>query len=191
MASLLLTPTHVTYDFLTEKYTIDRFDSTDGHFWLERILRGSQTWTFYHDDFVFGSLELTREEDQVELLRKVQDAVNGCGHFPEVRAFVFEALRYMPPGITNRRVVCSAIKNPAGDLVLGARHYDHMMLATIDKLPNGRTFKAVGEGCEGFVDQFGNYLTRQQAWAIAKKADQIKRPTASSCGWRLYSECLY
>ena len=88
----------------------------------------------------------------------------------------------------NQRVVCAANRFPCGTIVLGARHYDMLMHKTIEALGIGR---AIAE--QGFVDQWGDYLTRQQAWRVAQVAGQIRKtlPSNDSKGGTLYSENLY
>lgn len=48
-------------------------------------------------------------------------------------------------------------------------------------------------GDQGFVDRNRNYLTREQAWEVAKAAGQIIRRCGGddSNGGTLYSENLY
>ena len=83
-----------------------------------------------------------------------------------------------------QRVVCAAVRH--GDIVVcSARHADALMHSQL---------KAHGlrlPGCEqGFIDQFCNFLTREQAREIAKANGQIIR----RCGGdetRLFSENLY
>ena len=43
---------------------------------------------------------------------------------------------------------------------------------------------------QGFVDQFGVFLTREEAWDVASKAGQIVRRVGGDGGC-LYSENLY
>lgn len=47
-----------------------------------------------------------------------------------------------------------------------------------------------GAAEQGFVDQFGAFLTREEAWAIASAAAQIIHPLPGREG-TLYSENLY
>lgn len=85
----------------------------------------------------------------------------------------------------NQRIVCAAIRK-SGHIICGARHFDPIMRAAIYLLPDQ---SATGWE-QGFIDQFGEYLTREQALEIAKHDGQIIR----RCGGdekRLYSENLY
>jgi len=84
-----------------------------------------------------------------------------------------------------RRIVCAAIKSIDGHIICGARHYDPLMRAAI-KTSTVDWKKAD----QGFVDQRGEYLTREEAWPIAEAAGQIIRRVGGD-GERLYSENLY
>ncbi len=70
-------------------------------------------------------------------------------------------------------VVCAAMKK--GEIIVaGARHYDMVMRSQIEAMNVG------SHGWEqGFIDQKGKFLTREEAWKIADAAGQIRRPT----GW--------
>lgn len=78
-----------------------------------------------------------------------------------------------------RRVVCAALKDSNGTVICGPRHWD--------KLCRG-TGHAGWE--QGFVDQQGEFLTREEAWVIATAAGQIIRRVGNDNG-RLFSENLY
>jgi len=88
-----------------------------------------------------------------------------------------------------RLVVCAANRRRLDGLVVcGARHFDSIMHAAM---------KAIGEYPEswrdseqGFIDQFGIFLTREEALVVALNKNQIRR----NCGGdssKLYSENLY
>jgi hypothetical protein len=86
-----------------------------------------------------------------------------------------------------QRVVCAAMRNKEGLIVCGARHYDTVMRALIPEL-GGR--KAWIGAEQGFIDQFGVFLTREEAHVIATEQEQIRR----RCGGdkeTLFSENLY
>ena len=87
--------------------------------------------------------------------------------------------------VSRQVIVCAAIKNKSGDIICGARHYDPIMSNQI------RTSTHDWFCCEqGFIDQFGNFLSREEAFYIAKNKNQIIR----KCGGdenKLFSENLY
>lgn len=85
----------------------------------------------------------------------------------------------------NSRIVCAAIRNSNGLIICGPRHFDRIMHAQIKNSEDDW-----GKADQGFVDQFGNYLTREEAWIIAEKNNQIIRRVGGD-GVRLYSENLY
>jgi len=74
----------------------------------------------------------------------------------------------------SRLVVCAAIINNAGVIVCGPNH-GHCLNATvkygIDSLPDSEHWEC------GFVDQENKFMTRAEAWTVADKAGQIRRPT--------------
>ena len=103
------------------------------------------------------------------------------------------------PGKAEPRIVCAAnyyksdIINEEF-LIVGPRHYDLTMREQLkyrydpDAL-NDNDFKII----QGFIDQFGDFHDRQEAWKIAKANGQIYRRV---CGdddgdGTLYSENLY
>lgn len=86
---------------------------------------------------------------------------------------------------SNQRVVCSAIRKN-GKIILGPRHYDKTMHEQINQQID-KDWKCAEQG---FIDQFGTFLTRGEAHKIAFENGQIIR----RCGGddnRLYSENLY
>lgn len=98
---------------------------------------------------------------------------------------VIQALSYNPG---KQRIVCAANKFPDGTLILGARHWDPMMRKTYNAL--GLTRDESGREVQGFIDQYQNFLTREEAWPIALAAGQIVRRCGGDEGC-LYSENLY
>lgn len=99
------------------------------------------------------------------------------------------------------RIVCAAVRC-AGKVICGPRHFDHVMWATIlgmsledfdkfrqDQLPPP-SVSVWGRGEEGFVDQFGTFHSRRDAWDIAEARGQITRDLKCG-GGVLYSEHLY
>ena len=93
--------------------------------------------------------------------------------------------------MNEQRVVCAACRcHETGKLFLGARHYDETMKRQIEDVWGSLNHILYEPLDEGFVDQFGNFLTREEAHVIAVKQNQIIR----RCGGdetRLYSENLY
>jgi hypothetical protein len=86
-------------------------------------------------------------------------------------------------------VVCAACR--CGDVIVaGARHFDRVMLSQIDIYPE--EIRPMGDDWEqGFIDQFGAFLTREEAMEVVKKSGQpfdAERNGPLHC---LFSEGLY
>lgn len=83
-------------------------------------------------------------------------------------------------------VVCAACKQ-GETIICGARHFDRVMHTQIDKM-DVRWASAE----QGFIDQFGLFLTREDAMQIVKDNGQpfnLERNGGSDI--ELYSEGLY
>lgn len=92
------------------------------------------------------------------------------------------------------RIVCAANKYfiTLGDasfeiMLIGARHWDSCMRDQFKRL----AYKVDRETeVQGFIDQFGKFYTRQEAFIIAEENDQIIRRVGGDNG-KLFSENLY
>ncbi len=84
-----------------------------------------------------------------------------------------------------RRVVCAACRDESlGRMVIGARHNDGIMHLYADDFSGWQ---------DGFIDQHGTCMDRQEAWQVASAAGQIIRRCGGddANGGTLYSENLY
>ena len=88
------------------------------------------------------------------------------------------------------RIVCAAIRAEDGMVMTGIRHYSGDMFSQIMARNDGEKFAHRSGDDKGFVDQKGKYYTRQEAWDVAIKANQIIRKIDGQDGF-LYSENLY
>lgn len=79
-----------------------------------------------------------------------------------------------------RRVVCAAIRTWDGSVLVGLRHYSPDMHAQIDARRDGEKFRHRLDENQGFVDQYGVFMTREEAYRVAEAAGQIAYPEA--CG---------
>lgn len=71
---------------------------------------------------------------------------------------------------TEQRVVCAANRNTVtNQIICGARHFDQIMHHQMEA--SGRDDWRYSE--QGFIDQHGKFLTREQAWEVAEKSGQI------------------
>lgn len=88
-----------------------------------------------------------------------------------------------------RRVVCAAVRDSIDGLVIcGPRHFDMTMHRTIDELvPCDRSWP---DADQGFVDQWGVFMSREEAHIVATEAGQILRRVGGDSE-KLYSENLY
>lgn len=100
----------------------------------------------------------------------------------------------------NQRIVCAANLYPDGTIILGARHHDSLMNDCIktyirdEEYWNGPNINfEPGKAIQGFIDQRCNFFTREEAWVIAEKANQIAFRCGGDTinGGRLFSENLY
>jgi hypothetical protein len=96
-------------------------------------------------------------------------------------------------------VVCAAMLMDDGHIVTGVRHFSPDMRATLRRLyPRNwfmRLFGARPLGHlrvkeQGFVDQYGTFLSREIAYSIAKANKQFRRNSGSTME-ELYSEDIY
>jgi len=88
--------------------------------------------------------------------------------------------------IVNRYIVCAANLTADNKIILGVRHHDPIMRAT----RNSQASICKGIEKQGFIDQWGTWVSRDEALFIVKETGQhLKRP------WdeydTLYSENLY
>ena len=87
-----------------------------------------------------------------------------------------------------QRRIAQAAYNYNGYIVTGTRHSCPIMEMQIMMME-----EVLEEWCDGdkmiqgFTDQYGNFLTRKEAYLIAKAAGQIIRE--DTCPGTLYSEC--
>jgi hypothetical protein len=89
--------------------------------------------------------------------------------------------------LSPQRVVCAACRRKdSGLIVVGARHFDVVMRCVIKSL-----HLDYAEWDQGFIDQHCNFLTRKEAFKIAKQQNQILRKTGNQGDQSLTSEDLY
>ena len=91
-----------------------------------------------------------------------------------------------------RRVVCAAnLCISSGAIILGARHWDKCMVNHHNLFEIAEVDTSFDD--QGFIDQHGVFMSRQEAWEVAEKAGQIVRRVGGddADGGTLYSENLY
>lgn len=94
---------------------------------------------------------------------------------------------------SEQRVVCAANRMPDGTMFIGARHWDDHMASQADEyiLARGLEDHRVGIAEQGFIDQWGKFLTRAEAWEVASSRGQVIFTAPGCDGPELYSENLY
>ena len=90
-----------------------------------------------------------------------------------------------------KRIVCAAIRNSKGRIIVGARHYDGIMHTALNYSTDSADWEDRSQITQGFIDQRGNFLTREEAFDIAEENGQIIRLCGSENTRKLYSENLY
>lgn len=118
-----------------------------------------------------------------------QELDRECGHFPS--GWCKNCPKRQPK---NRRVVCAAIRAADGAVLLGIRHYSQDMHRQIEARHDGHKFMHRHDPDQGFVDQHGVYMTREEAFQVAWQAGQVLYPGMCGEGLegpKLYTEGLY
>lgn len=93
---------------------------------------------------------------------------------------------YKDVRLANRIVVCAACR--IGKITLaGARHFDMTMHSQLEAMNIPRD--EIGNTEQGFIDQFGVFMTREEAFILATAKGQLKdSPNVPNV---LFSEDLY
>lgn len=90
------------------------------------------------------------------------------------------------PDPSLRRVVCAANRNrDSGRLICGPRHWDRTMRQ--QRHPE----ESFNNWDQGFIDQFGIFMSREEAYEVAERQGQIRQQCGPEAGRTLYSEHLY
>lgn len=95
-----------------------------------------------------------------------------------------------------RRIVCAAnrfeLKTGGTIVIPGTRHYSRDMAEVLDLIRDQLAKDHVTGDNQGFVDQWGEYFTREEAVIIAEYAGQLNtvRPKSGPKN-ELFSEDLY
>lgn len=116
----------------------------------------------------------------------------------ESTGMTYEEAKKINPNVV-RVVVCAACKY--GDLIIpGARHWDPIMRALVDEImpkdAEGRTQARIENRLsamenQGFIDQWGNFMSRKEALEVAKANGQYGRYREPQNQEIMYSEDLY
>lgn len=114
----------------------------------------------------------------------------------ELPEICFKVVDWLDGRKIQRRIVCAAnrfeLKSGGYLVVPGTRHYSKDMAEVLDQLKDKLVTDHVSGNNQGFVDQWGEYFTREEALIIATHAGQIN--TVRTKGYPLdvlFSEDLY
>lgn len=94
----------------------------------------------------------------------------------------------------NPRIICAANRDSeTGVIILGIRHWDKSMHQQANWMTRANDSDDFIFDEQGFVDQFGRFYDRQEAWKVAESNNQIIRRCGGDTanGGTLYSENLY
>ena len=95
------------------------------------------------------------------------------------------------------RIVCAANKHKGVmPLLVGARHWDMIMHKQFELMNLAREAMGIkslhsSEFTQGFIDNMGEFWTREEAFIIATAANQILEKTGGEDSVKLFSEDLY
>ena len=89
-----------------------------------------------------------------------------------------------------RRVVCAAIRHKGTErIICGARHFDAVMREQILAAEGRKEWLGA---TQGFIDNMGVFMSREEAYELAEKQNQLFRNIPSDrAGRYLTSETLY
>lgn len=88
--------------------------------------------------------------------------------------------------MSNRRIVCAACISDKGVMVIGPRHWD-MVMHELNKSVGINAHTAE----QGFIDQRGVFLSREEAFEVATAAGQIRHKSGNPNSKKLFSEDIY
>lgn len=92
-----------------------------------------------------------------------------------------------------RQIIAAACKY-GETIIVGVRHYDKIMTSQLRMFPEDSEVKMMnrGEVIQGFIDNHGNFLNRQEAMELVKSNGQPFYPIRNSGnGKELYSEGVW
>lgn len=89
-------------------------------------------------------------------------------------------------------IIVAAANRYRGIIVMGTRHHSPSMTNTIEAYGGIEALRKYcgDDGEQGFVDQYGTFYDRKEAWILAEQNGQIRYPDVCGPG-RLFSENLY
>ena len=90
-----------------------------------------------------------------------------------------------------RIVVCAAcFLSHAQPMLVGPRHWDAVMRKQFDRI-RGNASRPSSHWQQGFIDQFGDFMDRKEAFEVVKASGQPLNMERNGSETELYSEGLY
>jgi hypothetical protein len=86
------------------------------------------------------------------------------------------------------RIVCAAMLMKDGLVVTGARHFSPEMRLVLHRIYGDGYHLKVQQ--QGFINQYGDFLGREEALVIARKQGQVRKEVGGGND-ELFSEMLY
>ena len=137
---------------------------------------------------IYNECQQCGHQERDDLEQQYSKSNREIGEMSAIRIIMNDPV---PPFRHGQRVVSAACRNRVGQIICAPRHWDATMHDIAQASANPETwYEDDGWDEQGFVDQWGTYLTREEARIVAKFNDQIVR----RCGGDdlcLYSENLY
>jgi len=114
----------------------------------------------------------------------------------ELPEICFKVADWLDGRKIQRRIVCAAnrfeLKTGGTIIIPGIRHYSPDMANVLDLICDKLVTDHVSGDNQGFVDQWGEYFTREEALIIATHAGQINAVRTKGYPYdTLFSEDLY
>ena len=100
---------------------------------------------------------------------------------------------WQPPKDVKPWMVCAAAMTPGGHIISGPRHFDSHMRHQLSLLWAAMNSEVdAATMCQGFIDQWGRFYTREEAMACVKDSGQpFNKERNGDNDRELYSEGLY
>lgn len=114
-----------------------------------------------------------------------QGTISGQNIMKRLRIAISHPLSSRPKAY-RQRVVSAAMRDTTDDLIVASpRHFDSICHPIVEALERqGHNWE------QGFIDQKGRFLTREQAYEVAMLADQVLRRVGGD-EEKLFSENIY
>lgn len=158
----------------------------------ERKLRQkTREWIDYYDTIVSPDFDVATWAKQFPgrlIYARLRSLRPECSH----AVACVGSGEYAPIGATEqatprRLVVCAALRNKTGGIICGVRHFDTIMRDQIKAAGGIEEWRGADQG---FVDQFGQFLSREDARSLAVLQGQVRYRCGGDAE-RLFSENLY